>query len=59
MVRGRAEDLRLNPTGDGGTRLNYTTALDNRLLRVLPVPSWLQRLQLNPDGRILEPDRSR
>jgi hypothetical protein len=43
VVRGWAEDLRLCPTGDGGTRLDYTIALDSRPLRILPVPSWLQR----------------
>ncbi len=43
VVRGWAEDLSLHPTGDGGTRLDYTIALDNLLLRILPIPSWLQR----------------
>ncbi|HEX4247584.1 MAG TPA: SRPBCC family protein [Pseudonocardia sp.] len=42
VVRGWAEDIRLTPTSDGGTRLDYTIAIDNRLLRIVRVPRWLQ-----------------
>lgn len=46
VVRSWVEDLRLTPTANGGTALDYTIAIDNRLLRLVRVPRWLQR-QLN------------
>ena len=46
VVRGWVEDLRLIPTAEGGTVLDYTIAIDNRLLRLVRIPRWLQR-QLN------------
>lgn len=43
VVRGWVEDLRLTPTADGGTALDYTIAMDNRILRLVGIPRWLQR----------------
>jgi hypothetical protein len=47
VVRGWVEDLRLTAAPGGGTRLDYTVALDSRLLRAVRVP---RRLRARLDG---------
>jgi hypothetical protein len=42
LVSGWAEDLQLERREGGGTRVSLTMALDNKLLRVIGIPGWLQ-----------------
>ncbi|MGW3917592.1 SRPBCC family protein [Streptomyces sp. NPDC005070] len=42
LVKGWAEDFLLEPLPGGGTRLTWTMAIDNRLLRVVRIPRRLR-----------------
>lgn len=42
LVSGWAEDFLVEPGTDGGTRLTWTMAIDNRLLRLVRIPRRLR-----------------
>ena len=42
IVTGWAEDMHAAPLPDGGTRLSWTMAIDNKLLRLVRIPRRLQ-----------------